>query len=102
MPELALVIRIDRELKTDGPEMERLEARIEEARAGEVAGSMSGLEETIVFVDLPPYCLVSDLPERIAMLEKILAESELAGTATVKIPEDADDSWDDHEDGAGE
>jgi hypothetical protein len=84
-------------MKTDAPELERLEEQIEATGAGEVAGSMSALEETIVFVDLPAHCQETDLPRYQAVLEEVVAGSELAGFAKVEIPEDADDSGNEDE-----
>jgi hypothetical protein len=95
MSDLTLLIRIDREMKTDAPELERLEEQIEKAKVGEVGATLSGLEETVLFVELPAHCLETDLPDRIARLEKVVAASEFAGQAKVEIAKDADDSWDD-------
>jgi len=99
MPQHTLLVRIDREMKSDAPELERLEEQIESAKAGEVAAIMSGLGETVLMVEMPARCLESELPKRIAMLEKVVAESSFAGVAKLEIAKDADDSWDEEEDG---
>lgn len=98
MDQLCLVIRIDREMDTSSKVLEELEARIEELLIGEAVATMSALGETMVFVDLPEHCTERDLPDRIAQLERLLAQTDLGAAARVEIPKEDPDADEDEGD----
>lgn len=96
MPELSLAVRVSKQGDDVEQLLDALDERLQQMGLGEVEGWMSGLEETIAFVELKKTFTRADLPRQLERLQGALAEVGLGDIARAEIPTN-DDSDDDEE-----